>query len=103
MLLLPALNQMVDITTTRMIVVQAHPPLLIYVLLAALALASAAISGFGMAKTAKPSYPHLIGLAIAAALAMYVILDIEFPRFGLVTLDEPHKLLLDLEEQMKPG
>jgi hypothetical protein len=101
MLLLPALNQMIDVTTTRLIIMQAHPPLLIYVLLSALALASAAVSGFAMAKTANPSYPHLIGLALVAALAMYMILDIEFPRFGLVTLDVPHELLRDMEDQMK--
>jgi hypothetical protein len=102
MLLLPALNEMIDITTTRMIAVQSHPPLMIYLLLAALALASGAISGFGMARASRPSYPHFIVLALASALALYVILDIEFPRFGLVTLDFPHTLLSDLEEQMTP-
>jgi hypothetical protein len=36
-----------------------------------------------------------------ASLALYVILDIEYARFGLVTLDSAHELLRELAEQMK--
>lgn len=100
-LLLPALNEMIDITTTRLIAVQSHPPLVIFLLLGALSLAAAWIVGFGMAKTAQLSYAHVFGFAAMAALALYVILDIEYPRFGLVTLDAPHELLIELEEKMR--
>jgi hypothetical protein len=100
-LFLPALNEMIDITTTRLIAVQAHPPLIIFALLGGLALAAAVISGYGMARSARPSYPHLVGFALVSAIALYVILDIEFPRHGFVTLDAAHELLRGLEEQMK--
>lgn len=39
-LMLPALNQMIDITTTRLVAVQAHPPLLIFLALFLLAIAA---------------------------------------------------------------
>lgn len=100
-LLLPALNEMIDVTTTRLIAVQAHPPLVIFVLLGVLSLAAAWIVGFGMAKFERPSYAHVFGFAAMAASALYVILDIEYPRFGLVTLDAPHELLIQLAEKMR--
>ena len=100
-LFLPALNKMFDITTTRLIAVQAHPPFLVFLLLSLLSLSAAWIVGYGMAKTSKPSYVHLVGFAILAALAIYVILDIEYLRYGMVTLDAPHQLLNQLQQEIR--
>lgn len=99
-LLLPALNEMIDITTTRYMAMQAHPPLLIYYSLAALAVLASGTAGFGMSRAKRPSYPHIVGFAIVSALTLYLTLDIEFPRFGLVTLDATHQLLLEVRKQM---
>ena len=99
-LLLPAMNDMIDITTTRLIAVQAHPPLVVFLLLGLLSLGAAWIIGFGMAKATRPSYAHLVVFAALAALALYVILDIEYPRHGLVTLNMPHQLLIQLKQEM---
>ena len=49
MLLLPALNAMIDITTTRTMAGQMHPPMIIFALLFGLALASSLLVGYGMA------------------------------------------------------
>lgn len=100
-LLLPALNEMIDITTTRLIAVQAHPPLIIFALLFIISLAAAWLVGFGMSNTQHPSYWHIAGFACMAALAFYVIIDIEYPRYGLVTLDHPHELFGELIESME--
>ena len=48
MLLLPALNAMIDITTTRTMAGQIHPPMVIFALLFGLALVSALLVGYGM-------------------------------------------------------
>jgi hypothetical protein len=48
-LMLPALNEMFDITSTRAMAGRIHPPLIIFVMLAALALAAATLVGYGMA------------------------------------------------------
>jgi len=100
-LLLPALNDMIDVTSTRLTAIQSHPPIIIFLLLGALSLASASIVGFGMTKSRSLSYFHVVGFALMAALALMVILDIEYPRYGLVTLDKPHQLLNDLEERIE--
>ena len=47
-ILLPALNEMFDITTVRANALQMHPPLLIYIVLALLACASAFLGGVAM-------------------------------------------------------
>jgi hypothetical protein len=42
---------MIDITTTRLVALQTHPPVPIYVTLLLLALASSVIAGFGIGDT----------------------------------------------------
>jgi len=100
-LLLPALNEMIDITTTRLIAIQTHPPLLVFLMLFVLALASAAVTGNGMAKSEFLSWVPVIGFAAIIAFTIYVILDIEYPRYGLIRLDLPHELFVKLRESMK--
>jgi ABC-type glycerol-3-phosphate transport system permease component len=99
-LLLPALNQMIDITTTRTMVAQFHPPIIIFILLGVLALASSMLAGYGMS-TGRRSWLHIIAFAFLLTLAIYVILDIEYPRFGLIRVDAADQVLKDLLESMK--
>ncbi|MFO1372310.1 MAG: DUF4239 domain-containing protein [Candidatus Competibacteraceae bacterium] len=101
MLLLPALNQMIDITTTRMMAAQMHPPLVIFALLFGLALASALLAGYGMAGGKSRNWLHMIGFAAAMAVAIYVIIDIEYPRLGLIRVDAFDQALVDLRASIK--
>jgi len=48
-LVLSSLNAMIDITTTRAVATQTHPPTIIYFMLLGLALVSAVLAGYGMA------------------------------------------------------
>ena len=101
MLLLPALNAMGDIMTTRTLATRMHPPTMIFVMLVGLALASALLAGYGMVGT--PSHPWLYMLAFATviAVAVYVILDLEFPRLGLIRFGAFDQALTDLWERMQ--
>lgn len=101
-LILPALNEVFDISTTRLVAVQAHPPLPIYLMLAVFSLAAACLTGHSMAKAERPLYPQLAGFSALACLVLILIADIEYPRFGFVRLDTPHQLLRDLAEQTAP-
>ncbi|MCA9023087.1 MAG: hypothetical protein KDA74_23220, partial [Planctomycetaceae bacterium] len=100
-LLLPVLNDMIDLTTKRLTAIQSHPPMIIACLLGLTALAAAWIIGFGMSKSEAPSYLHLIGFSLVVTLSFYVILDLEYLRFGLVTLDTPHELLVELKTKFQ--
>jgi hypothetical protein len=100
MLLLPALNAMIDITTTRTMATQMHPPTIIFVMLFGLALASAMLAGYAMAGAKTRSWLHMLGFAVALAVSVYVILDLEFPRLGLIRVDPFDQALVDLRKSM---
>ncbi len=100
-LLLPALNQMFDIANTRMMYVRIHPPMIIYLLLTAIALLCATIAGHSMARYPVRNWLHILGFSFMLALIFYVIIDIEYPRAGFIRLNDIDQTLLDLRQSMK--
>jgi hypothetical protein len=100
-LLLPALNAMIDITTTRTMASQFHPPHVIFILLFFLALASSPLAGHAMAEGKGRTWIHMLCFSIAMAAAIYVILDIEYPRLGFIRVDSIDQVLVDLRNSMK--
>jgi hypothetical protein len=99
-LLVPALNEMIDITTTRTAATAMHPPMVIYLMLVVLVLAAALMAGYGMAGAKKRSSMHMLGFAIVMSLAVYVIIDMEYPRLGLIRVDAFDQTLVDLRAEM---
>jgi hypothetical protein len=98
--LLPALNEMFDIVTTRTMAVQMHPPTTVFVMLAGMAMISAFMAGYGMARAKGRNWFHIVGFAAVIALTFYVILDIEHPRLGLIRADAVDAVLEDLRRSM---
>jgi hypothetical protein len=99
-LLLPAVNEMIDITTTRTAAARMHPPAAVYVILAVLALVAAVFAGYGMAGRRVVSWIHRFGFALVITVAVYLIIDFEFPRLGLIRVDAHDQLLVDLRRSM---
>ena len=102
MQLLPALNSMIDITNTRTAVLQFHPPVVIYGMLLVMALVSALLVGYQMATFEKRSWLHIVLFIISITLTCYVILDIEYPRMGLIRVDAVDGVLRDVREGIRP-
>ena len=100
-LFLNALNSMFDVLTTRIAATRTHPPIIIYVMLLLLAFGAAIYVGYGMAGAKTRSWLHVVGFAAALSLSVYVILDMEFPRLGLIRVDAFDRSLYDLRESMK--
>ncbi len=100
MLMLPALNEMIDITTTRAVATQNHPPRIIFIMLCGLSLLSALLAGYGMSR-GKRSPLHVITFAAIISFTVYVILDLEYPRRGLVRVDTADNVLVELLQGMK--
>lgn len=98
--LLPALNQMIDITTTRTAATRKHPPVVVYLMLGLLSLISAVFVGYGMAGVAVRSLIHTVGFAAVVGAVLYVIIDLEFPRIGLIRVDAADEILVQLRESM---
>jgi hypothetical protein len=103
MLLLPALNAMIDITTTQVMAAQIHPPVVIFGMLFAVALTASALAGYSMAASPTRRWFHVIGFALVVAVTVYVILDIEYPRLGLIRVDAFDQALVELRASMDAG
>ncbi|MBU6270276.1 MAG: DUF4239 domain-containing protein [Betaproteobacteria bacterium] len=100
-LMLPALNDMIDITTTRLMAARNHPPAVILLLLAGLIAVGAMLFGYSTADSRQRSWFHVLAFACIQALAVFVILDMEFPRLGLIRIDGSDQVLLDLAASMR--
>jgi hypothetical protein len=101
MLLLPALNEMIDITTTRLVATRNHPPRVINVLLGALSLVGALLAGYSMSGNRVRSWLHQIVFALMMAVTLYVVLDLEYPRRGLIRIDDADQVLVELRQSMQ--
>lgn len=99
--LLPALNEMFDIATTRFMERENHPPRVIFVLLAGLSLVSSLLVGYVTSATRTRNWPPLLILAATLSLTYYVILDLEFPRQGLIRVDAADHILAELRKTMR--
>ena len=99
-LVVGSLNEMIDITTTRFVALQTHPPLPMYVTLVLLALASSLIAGFGMGDTSKRPWLHTLVFAARAGLTIYTIIDLEFPRVGIIRVDRYDQALVNQRNSM---
>lgn len=100
MLLVPALNAMFDIATTRAMATELHPPATIYVMLGVVVLISALLAGYGTSSGKTRRWFHVIGFAAIVAVTIYVILDVEYPRLGLIRVDAFDHALVELREHM---
>jgi hypothetical protein len=98
--LLPALNDMFDIATSRVLATRQHPHPAIIGLLLALVLVSAFLVGFSQAKVTRQSRLHLLGFSLTTALALYLIIDLEYPRVGMIRVDSFDRALVELRASM---
>ena len=100
-LLLPALNSMIDITAVRVAATENHPPMIIFAMLALIALASSMMAGFEMARRKKRSWLHIAGYALILSISVYVILDLEFPRLGIIRVDAFDHYIVEVKNSMQ--
>jgi hypothetical protein len=98
--LLPAINEAIDITTTRSVALENHPPAAIYVMLIVLALMSALLAGGALSST-DPTWVPKVAFAATMAVTIYLTLDLEFPRLGLIRVVESDHVLADLRKSMR--
>ncbi len=101
MLVLPALNEMFDIASTRTAAARMHPPAVVFALLFAFSLLGGLLAGNAMAGATARGWLHSIVFAFGLAAAVYVILDMEYPRLGFIRVDAFDQVLVDLRHSLK--
>ncbi len=99
-LLLPALNEMIDITTSREIALRTHLPPMIVALQITIALLSGVLAGFAMSK-GKRNRMHELIFAIVISVTIYAVLDLDSPRSGLIRLDAADSTLQKLRSSIQ--
>jgi hypothetical protein len=100
-LVLSAQNTMFDIMQTRVAGLEHHPPNIVFAMLFLLALGCAFVAGDGLAASPERRPLHMIAFAAAIAFSVYVILDLEYPRLGLIRVDDADRVLVDLRASMR--
>lgn len=100
-LLLPALNDMIDVTTTRTIALHTRLPALIFALLVVVSLLSGLLAGYAMAKRERRSRLHMLLYAGVIALTVCVVLDLDDPRAGFIRLDTAENALVQLRDSIR--
>ena len=99
-LLLPALNAMIDITTTRSVAMQNHPPQVVFVLLVVISLVSSLLVGYVTCGTLVRSWFYMLLFAGTISVTFLVIIDLEYPRFGLIRIDAADQVMVELRRQI---
>jgi len=97
--LIPALNAMIDITTTRRAAGEATIPDSIMYFLFTLCLCSSFLLGYD--RKNKFDWIVVIGFALMLSATVFTIIDLDRPRSGLIDMDSPNQKIIELREMFK--
>lgn len=94
-LVIPSLNEMFDSIEEERLARRIHPPRIIFGTLVLIALLGSVFAGYGIASGVR-NWIYIIGFATSTALAIWVILELEYPRLGMVRVDGMDQALVEL-------
>jgi hypothetical protein len=96
--MIPALNSMFDIATTRDVALKARVPDVIVYMLFILALASSFIAGFTSLAIRHKDWIVVAGFALLSSMIIYITLDLGRPLRGIIKSDVGEQAILDLRK-----
>jgi hypothetical protein len=96
--MIPALNAMFDIATTREVTLIARVPDVIVYMLFILALASSFIAGFTSASIRHKDWIVITGFALLSSMIIYITLDLGRPMRGIIKAEMGQQAILDLRK-----
>lgn len=94
--IVPALNEMIDLTTSRRAAGEANIPPSIQYFLLVLCISSTFLLGYER----KDNFDWILvsGFSLMLSITVFSIFDLDRPRSGLVTLEEANSKIIDLRE-----
>lgn len=98
---LPALTSLFEVARLRLGASEKHPPQVVYVMLFGLGLGGSLLAGFGMAAAKSRSWIHMLIFAATLTSTLYVLTDMEYPRLGLIHIENFDHFLVDAHQQMQ--
>ena len=100
-LVIGALNDMIDITGIQAMATRSHPPMVVLLLLVSMSLICALLVGYSTSQNSTRSWLHTVTFAAITSLTVYVIVDLEFPRVGLIRVDAADEVLIQVRDGMQ--
>jgi hypothetical protein len=97
--MIPAMNDMIDIVTTRRAAGEATIPDSIMYFLFVLCASSAFLLGYD--NKHKTDWVVVMGLAIMLSATVFTITDLDRPRSGLISMDKPNEKIIELRAMFK--
>jgi hypothetical protein len=76
-------------------------PLVIFAMLAALALVCSFLAGTTTAHSAEVGMLQLLAFPLILVVTVYVILDLEYPRVGFIRIDSVDHVIAEVRAGMK--
>ena len=101
LLVIPPLNQMIDLATSRRVALQYHLPGLIVALLIGASILSGLLAGYAMSKRMRRSWFHVCAYGLLLAMTIYTVLDLDQARAGLINIDISYQPLYELRQAIK--
>jgi len=93
--MIPALNAMIDITTTREASRKALVPRLIMDILPIMIIISAFLLGYG-SKSEERNWVVILAFSLMSTLTLYLVFELDRPRKGFINLDSSQKYITEL-------
>lgn len=81
-------NEVIDLHSTRIYAAQKHLPTPVLALLIASSVLALGVIGYGCGVAGRRSAPMTIPLAIVIGVALWVTIDLDYPRRGLLQLSD---------------
>jgi hypothetical protein len=100
-LVLPALNEMFDLTASRYATARFHVAQVVFWFLIFLSLLASMLVGYAMASAKHRNWLYMILFALLISLTLYVISDFEYPRHGIIQLDKADHIYIELRKTMQ--
>ena len=93
--MVPSLNAMIDIITTREAARHATVPKMVLIVLCTLIIVSAFLSGYG-SKSLERNKVLVFAFAFITTIALYLVVDMDKPRQGFVNLNSAEQLMIQV-------
>jgi hypothetical protein len=101
MLVVPAFNNVFEIARTRYDIRLVHAPIAIFILLIGLASLSSFLAGYSTVGKHSYNFIYIVSYAAITAFTIYIIIDLELPRLGLIRVDNFDSLIVEIRNNIK--
>lgn len=85
---LPPINEVIDLHSTRLAAGAKHLPMLVMGLLVSSSLLAVAVIGYGCGTGGRRRAPLTVSLALLIGIALWITIDLDHPRAGLLQLND---------------